>query len=386
MDKELIISSKFKNAAFALIGIGITAFVYGFIKHPDRAWTNLLINNYYFIALTIGATFFMALQYITQSGWSSGFVRIPQAIANFFPVLLLLMIPILFGVHHLYHWSHAEEVAHDALLQHKAPYLNVPFFTIRFFIYFVVWIGLTQLLRKFSHKEDLVGGLKYFEKSELYSKIYIFALALTFSMATFDWIMSIDAHWFSTIFAVRNFVMGFYHAAVLITIIIIILNKLGYLPFFNKYHLKDLSKYIFILGILWAYTWFCQYILIWYANIPEETIYYVPRTMGEFKPLFYTELVVNWLFPFLALMSNKVATNKNAVLVIAIILMLGQWVDIYMQVTVGTIHHLNIGFIEIGSFIGYVGLFSLILAYSLRQVPLIAKNHPYLEESLEHHS
>ncbi|PKP31145.1 MAG: quinol:cytochrome C oxidoreductase, partial [Bacteroidetes bacterium HGW-Bacteroidetes-17] len=275
MDKELTISSKFKNAAYALIGIGIIAFIYGFIKYPERAWANLLINNYYFLALTIGATFFMALQYITQSGWSSGFVRIPQAIANFFPVLLLLMIPLLFGLHHLYHWSHAEEVAQDAILQHKAPYLNVPFFIIRFFIYFAVWIGLTQLLRKFSHNEDLEGGLKYFEKSEFYSKVYIFSLALTFSLATFDWVMSIDAHWFSTIFAIRNFAMSFYHAVVLITIIIILLNKLGYFPFFNKYHLQDLTKYIFILSIIWAYTWFSQYILIWYANIPEETVYYV---------------------------------------------------------------------------------------------------------------
>ena len=386
MDKELTISSKFKNAAFALIGIGIIAFTYGFIKHPERAWANLLINNYYFLALTIGATFFMALQYITQSGWSSGFVRIPQAIANFFPVLLLLMIPLLFGLHHIYHWSHAEEVAQDAILLHKAPYLNVPFFIVRFFIYFAVWIGLTQLLRKFSHNEDIEGGLKYFEKSEFYSKIYIFSLALTFSLATFDWVMSIDAHWFSTIFAFRNFAMSFYHAVVLITIIMILLNKLGYFPFFNKYHLQDLTKYIFILSIIWAYMWFSQYILIWYANIPEETVYYVPRTMGEFKPLFYTELIVNWLFPFLALMSSKVTTNKNAVLVIAIILMLGQWVDVYMQVTVGTIHHLNIGFIEVGSFIGYIGLFALVLAYSLKKHPLIAKNHPYLEESLKHHS
>jgi len=386
MDKELTISSKFKNATYVLIAIGIITFVFGFINYPERTWTNLLINNYYFVALAIGATFFMALQYITQSGWSSGFVRIPQAIANFFPVLFILMIPIMFGLHYFYHWSHPEAVAHDAILQHKAPYLNVPFFIVRIFFYFAVWIGLTQLLRRFSLKEDLVGGLKYFEKSEFYSKVYIFSLALTFSLATFDWIMSIDAHWFSTIFAVKNFVMGFYHAVVLITIIVILLNKLGYLPFLNKYHLQDFSKYIFILSIIWAYTWFSQYILIWYANIPEETVYYVPRTKGEFTPLFYTELIVNWLFPFIVLLSGKISSSKNALLVVAVILMLGQWVDIYMQVAVGTIHHLHIGWIEIGSFIGYIGLFALVLAISLKRAPLIAKNHPYLEESLEHHA
>lgn len=385
MDKKLILSSKFKLATYGLIGLGILAFAYGFITDSDRAFANLLINNYYFIALVIGATFFAAIQYITQSGWSSGFVRVPQAIANFFPVVAILMIPIFFGLHSLYHWSHADAVAHDAILQHKSPYLNVPFFIIRYVIYFAVWIGLTQLLRSFSLKEDKVGGLKYFKKSELFSKIYIFGMAFTFSMASFDWIMSIDAHWFSTIFAVKNFIMGFYHAVVLITIILILLNKLGYYPFLSKYHIKDLTKYIFILGIIWAYTWFSQYILIWYANMPEETVYYVPRTQGEFTPLFYTEFVVNWLFPFLALMSSKIASNKNIVLAICIILMLGQWIDVYMQVTVGTLGQLRIGFIEIAGFLGFVGLFALVIAKSLAKVPLVAKNHPYLDECINHH-
>ena len=387
MDKALILSTKFKAVCFGLIGIGIIAFAYGFITEPSRAYANLLINNYYFIALAIGASFFAALQYITQSGWSSGFVRIPQAIANMFPVLAVLMIPvIIFGSHSLYHWTHHDAVAHDALLQHKAPYLNMPFFIIRFVFYFAVWIGLTQLLRKFSLNEDAEGGLKYFEKSEFFSKVYIFGLALTFSLASFDWIMSIDAHWFSTIFAVRNFAMGFYHAVVLIMMILIILNKLGYFPFLNKYHLRDYTKYIFVLGIIWAYTWFSQYILIWYANIPEETIYYKPRTQGEFTVLFYTEFFVNWLFPFLALMSAKfMAQKKNLLLVICIILMLGQWVDLYNQVIPGTLHHLNIGFIEIGSFLGFIGLFAFLIARSLSKVPLVAKNHPYLDECIEHH-
>lgn len=385
MDKQLIISPKFKIAAFSLMGIGLIAFTYAFITHPDRAWANLLINNYYFIALAIGATFYLALQNVTQSHWSSGFNRIPYAIANFFPVLFILMIPVMFGLHSLYHWSHADAVAQDAILQHKAPFLNVPFFIIRYLIYFAVWIGLTQLLRKFTFKEDLVGGLKYFEKTEFYSKVYIFSLAFTFSLATFDWIMSIDAHWFSTIFAVRNFIMGFYHAVVLILLIAIILNKLGYFPHLNKYHLKDYSKYIFVLCIMWAYMWFSQYILIWYANLPEETIYYFPRTKGEFTPLFYTELIVNWLFPFLVLMTSKITSNKTILMVIMIILLLGQYVDIYMQVTVGTLHHLNIGFTEIATFLGYIGLFSYVFVWSLSKKPLVSKNHPLIEESLNHH-
>lgn len=385
MDNKVIISSKFKITAFALMAIGLIAFIYAFVSQPERGWSNLLINNYYFIALAIGATFYLALQNVTQSHWSSGFNRIPYAIANFFPVLFILMIPIMFGLHSLYHWSHEDAVAHDAILKHKAPFLNVPFFIIRYLIYFAVWIGLTQLLRRFTFKEDMIGGMKYFKKTEFYSKVYIFSLALTFSLASFDWIMSIDAHWFSTIFAIRNFVMGFYHALVLILLISIILNKLGYFPFLNEFHLRDYSKYIFVMGIIWAYTWFSQYILIWYANLPEETVYYMPRTKGEFTPLFYTELIVNWLIPFILLLIGKVTTNKNILLSLMILLLLGQYVDIYMQVTVGTLHHLNIGFIEIGGFLGYIGLFAFIFAWSLSKKPIISNNHPLIEESLKHH-
>lgn len=384
MDQKLVISPKFKIAAFIMMGIGLIAFIYAFVSHPDRGWANLLINNYYFIALAIGGTFYYAMQNITQAGWSVGFNRIPLAMANFFPVLFILMIPVMFGLHSLYHWSHIEEVANDPILTHKAPFLNAPFFIIRFVIYFAVWIGLTQLLRRLSFKEDTEGGMKYFKKSEFYSKVYIFLLALTASLAAFDWIMSIDAHWFSTIFALRNFVMGFYHALVIVFLVVLLLNNLGYFPFLNKDHMRDFTKYIFVLCIIWAYMWFAQYILIWYANLPEEAIYYMPRTKGEFTPLFYTELIVNWLVPFFLLLIGKVLRSKNMLIVLMIILMLGQYVDVYMQVTVGTLHKLNIGFIEIGSFIGFIGLFAYVLMWSLSKKPLVSKNHPFLEESTEH--
>ena len=384
MDEKLTISSKFKILAIVLIIIGVIALVYAAIAHPERFWANLLINNYYFLTVALGATFFMALQSITNSGWSAGFVRVPQAIANYIPVAFILMIPLFFGLDHLYHWAHHD--AHlDELIAHKSPYLNIPFFIARFVILFVVWIIFTQLLKKYSKKEDFEGGLKYFKKTDLVSKIYIFVLAFTFSISAFDWIMSIDVHWFSTIFAVRNFIMAFYHGTAMIALIVIILNKFGYFPFLNKSHLKDFSKYIFILCIMWVYTWFTQYILIWYANIPEETVYYIPRTKGEFATLFHVELILNWIVPFVLLLSGYISTNKNLLIIIIGVLMIGNWVDIYQQVFPGTVHHLQIGFIEIGSFIGFLGVFALVVGISLSKVPLVPKNHPFLEESFKHH-
>ena len=324
------------------------------------------------------------MEYVTHSGWSSGFIRVPQAIGNFIPVGFILMVPLLFGMHHIWEWSRPEAIQ-DVVIQHKSPYLNIPFFIIRLVIYFSVWILLTQALRRFSMREDEAKGLVYFQKSEHYSKVYIFSLAVTFTFASFDWIMSIDAHWFSTIFAVRNFVMAYYHATVIITLVVLILNRYGYFPFLNKWHLQDFSRYIFALGIIWAYMWFCQYMLIWYGNLPEETVYYMPRVKGEFKPLFYLEIAVNWFIPFLILMPNFIARNKYVLLAVCIFLIVGQWIDVYQQVIVGTYHKLQIGFIEAGMFIGFAGLFAYIVARSLTMAHLIPKNHPYLEECLEHH-
>jgi hypothetical protein len=329
LDQKLVISKRFNYLTYALMAIGLITIIIGFMVNPAKTWANYLMNNYYFLTLAIGATFFAALQYITQSGWSSAFIRVPQAMGSVIPVIAVLMLPILiFGLPELYHWAHPGVAAHDPIIAHKQPYLNLPFFITRYIIYFAVWIFLTQYLKKLSLKEDKVGGMTYFYKSEFFSKVYIFALAVTFSLATFDWIMSVDVHWYSTIFAVRNFAMAFYHGTAVITLIIIILNKFGYLPFLNKAHLKDLSKYIFILSIIWTYMWFAQYILIWYANIPEETVYYMPRTKGEFRPLFYAELIINWVIPFALLLSNYLVSHKNTLMGICIIIIFGQWVDL----------------------------------------------------------
>jgi len=155
MDKKLSINPTFRIITFILMGIGIAALVYGFLYNPTKTWANYLMNNYYFLAIAIGVTFFGALLYITQSGWSSGFLRVIQAIGTFIPVVGILMIPILlFGLPELYHWAHPGAAEHDALIAHKMPYLNLPFFLARFVIYFLFWTGLTQLLRRFSLKED----------------------------------------------------------------------------------------------------------------------------------------------------------------------------------------------------------------------------------------
>ncbi len=385
MENKVIISSKFKNITFGLIGIGIIALIVGFIDNPQRTWANYLLNSYYFLSLGIGASFFLAIQYISQSGWSAMFRRVPEAIGSFVPVgAILLSLVLIFGVHSIYHWSHAEEVAKDELLQHKSPYLNIPFMLIRYVIFVGLWVFMITLLRKFSLLEDIHGGTEYFVKSEFYSKVFIFILGFSFTLGTIDWIMSINAHWFSTLFSIKNFVSAFYHGSATIVLMVIVLNRFGYFPQLTKYHLHDFSRYIFILSIMYGYMWYAQYMLIWYANIPEETIYYTKLVQGGWLFPFYLDIIINWAFPFSFLLLNKIAKNKNALLFTVIILFIGQWLDLYLQIMPGSTNVNAFGYIEIGTYLGFLGIFAFVVTRSLSKASLIPQNHPYLQESLAH--
>ena len=366
----------------------IVAVIVGFMSDLSRGWANLLLNNFYFLSLAIGASFFLAIQHITQSGWSAAFKRIPESMSAFIPVAAIIMIILIFGMSSLYSWINPEQSGFDEhsqhIIHHKSPYLNVPFFVVRMVIYFAVWIFFTKMLRRFSLREDAVGGTLYFQKSEYYSKVYIFSLALTFSLASFDWLMSLEPTWFSTIFALKNFVAAFYHGSAIVVLIVLMLHTKGYFKFIGNNHWQDFSKYVFILSIVWAYFWFSQYLLIWYANIPEETMYYVIRLKGAWKVNFYLNLTLNWIVPFLVLLPNYFARKKFILAIVIIALIAGQYVDLFEQIMPVTMGDYKIGFVEVGTFIGFAGLFSYMFMRTLSSASLIPENHPYLEESLYH--
>lgn len=385
LDDRLKVAPWFNYLCYALVAVGVITFAVGFFLHPEQTWANYLLNNFYFLGLAIGASFFMALQYITQSGWSSGFKRVPEAMASYIPVAALFFLILYLGIHAIYDWSDPAVVKTDEIIRHKAPFLNVPFFMIRIVIYFACWTIMTRILRRFSVREDMEGGITWFHKSEFYSRIYIFLLAITFSLACFDFLMSVEADWSSTIFGFRNFASAFYHASAVILLITAILHKQGYFPFFTRNHLQDMSSYVFMLSIIYGYLWFAQFMLIWYGNIPEETIYYAVRWQPQWQPLFYADVIVNWLIPFVILMPKTPARRLKVVVPIVILLIVGYWIDLYLQILPGVTGANNFGFIEIGTFLGYTGLFSLVVSRTLSSALLVPRNHPYLVESLDHH-
>lgn len=255
MKEQLNITNTFRIITFILMIMGAGAFVAGLLTDSQRTWSNYLIVNYYFFSLAIGAAFFLSLQFISQSGWSSGFLRVPEAMMAYIPFAAVFFLLIFFGIHDLYPWSHAEAPGIDPVIQHKSGYLNVPFFFARMIVFFALWIILTFLLRRNSLQMDMAGrdSISILDKNEFYSKIFIFVFAITFSISSFDWIMSTDPHWYSTIFALKNLVAAFLHGASIVTLIVFILYRLGYFPFLNKYHLHDFARYIFMLSITWGY-------------------------------------------------------------------------------------------------------------------------------------
>jgi hypothetical protein len=385
MEDKVVLTPTFKMVTFGLMAVGIIVLIVGLITQPERTWANYLLNSYYFLAISIGASFFYAIQYITQSGWATGFKRVSEAMFAFLPWAAIFFLFIYFGMHSLYSWTHSDIIAREPLIRNKVPYLNIPFFYIRLVVYFVLWIVITRYLRKLSIREDASGGMDYFNSSEFYSKIFIFILAITFSLAVVDWIKSIDAQWFSTLFAFKNFISAFQHGVAVLVIILFIMNIRGHFGFMNKSHIHDFNRYLFILSVFYGYFWFSQFMLIWFANIPEETIYYYDRLKPGWRLFWAADIIVNWLIPFIVLLPPILSRRKYLVLSIAMLMAIGYWIDLFVEIMPGVTGVPKIGYIEIGTFMGFAGLFALITGIAMSKAALIPRNHPYLEESLHHH-
>ncbi len=407
MKKRFVFTKKLKSISFVLMLIGLITGVLAYMGDTHRFWANILFSNYMFLLLALGAAFWMSLQYIAEAGWSSAFKRVPETIASYIvPAFVFMLALVFFGMKYVYPWANPEGHIEDfakypefkEILEVKAPYLNKNFFIIRTLIFFLVWFGTIGILRKFSKKEDedKQGALKWFEKSRFFSKVYIFAFALTFIFAGFDYLMSLEPFWYSTLFSIKELISGFFHASALIILIVYFLNKKGYFPFMNSSHWHDFSKYLFMGSILFAYAWYFQYMLIWYGNIPEEGEYYFLRRFHFSQTLFTLNIIINFMIPFLVLLPNKLAKNPKVLLIMAITILLGFVLDVYLSVFPPLVHtfagvgehiHPVFGLYEIGILLGFIGLFMFVFFKNLaKRKRILPVNHPYIEESLLHHN
>jgi hypothetical protein len=360
----------------------------------QRLLANGLVNGFYFFALGLGALFFLALQYATETGWYASVKRIIEAQAGFLPFgmgllgLVLLIITLMDGAH-IYIWMDGEYYKeggshYDEIIAGKRSYLNEIFFWVRTLIYMGTYYIFLRGFKKRSLEEDRVGGTEIHFANYKKAALFLVFFAVFSSMSAWDWLMSIDVHWFSTLFGWYTFSGMWCSAMVVMVITVLYLKKLGYLPKVNDSHIHDLGKWVFATSFLWSYLFFSQFMLIWYANIPEETTYYITR-IEDFKFIYFFMFVINFAFPMLILMSRDAKRNAGILSFVGFIILAGHWLDVYIMVTAGSMGvNAHIGLIEIGMALLVAGMFIRVLLTNLTKAPLTPINHPFLDESIHH--
>ncbi len=381
------LSERLHKNLLGVTAIGLLVSAIGLIVAPERAWPNILLANYYLMGLGLAGAIFIALLYVSNAGWATAIRRVPEAMTAALPVSAVIMIAILFGIHTLYEWSHESVVAHDRILQAKSGWLDVPFFIVRTLVYMGVWLVLTYAIVHISRKQDMDGDVKLTFRNRKLSAAFLVVFAFTFTLASMDWIMSLQPHWFSTIFGIYNFCGLFLNGLATITVIVILLRRWGPLgKVVNESHLHDLGKLVFAFSTFWMYIWFSQYILIWYANIPEEVRFYTAREQGGWLLFTILNVVFNWFIPFVTLLPIWAKRSEGLLLRICLIIMIGHWVDLFWMILPPFMEGSPTVFLwEIGPMVAAVAGFFFLTFRALAKHNLLPVKDPMLGESLHLH-
>jgi hypothetical protein len=403
--EQFEIPSKLKTWSFILIGIGLLALIIGFLtkgrgtEEEQAAFIGTIMYNTIFWTLVTNASmFFICITTLAMGGWQQSFRRIPEAISTMVPIfggitVVVLLLIVFSGNHHIYHWLDKDAVAKDAVLTAKSGFLNVKFFTIWTLLAVGLWSLLGWRMRQLSSEADQVAmngdtGSSFIWRNTVRAALFIVWFALTVgSTVPWLWLMSLDAHWYSTMYSWYTFASSFVSGMSLIALWVVYLKNKGYLEYTNEEHLHDLGKFMFAFSIFWCYLWFSQYMLIWYSNQPEETIYFKNRVQGAYKSIFFLNLIINFVCPLLILMTRSAKRNYTMIVFMAVLILFGHWLDFY-QMVMGSISKdkVTLGWLDFGILSLFVGLMIFFVAKALASKPLIAKYHPFLKESIIHHT
>jgi hypothetical protein len=406
LKEQFVIPKKYNFYSFALMAVGVLSIIILFIttgtsSDPHvraRFWASLLQNSVYFLLTVNAALFFICATTLAWGGWQLTFRRVTEAITTCVPVIgvitfIILMAVVFGGNQVIYEWADPNLVKNDPNLLHKSGFLSKGFFTTVSIITIVGWSWLGWKVRDLTRKTDdhplTVEEAKRFTwTNTVWCAIYIVLFALTvMSSLPWLWLMSIDAHWYSTMYSWYTFASTFVAGCALIGIFVVFLKNLGYLELTNKEHLHDIGKFVFAFSIFWTYLWFDQFMLIWYANMPEETIYFKVRMQGAYRGLFFFNLIINFIAPFLILMTRGSKRNYGTLTMVCVMVVFGHWIDFYQMV----MPHISPKRVpnmlpDFGIALGFVGLIMFQTARALAKAPLIARNHPFLKESIIHHT
>jgi len=355
----------------------------------NKPWAAFYVACIFFMLVSLGTLAFYAIQQVAQAGWSPVLFRVMQGITAYLPVgsVIFFIFLILCGLqmNHLFIWLDPEVVAHDKIIANKAGYLNFPFWIIRAAVFLLGW----NLYRYFSRRnclaQDESNDNSFYKKNFNISAMFLVFFIVTESIMSWDWIMSIDPHWFSTLFGWYVFASFFVSGITTICMVTLYLKGKGYLEHVNTSHIHDLAKFMFGISVFWTYLWFSQFMLIWYANIPEEVTYFVTRIEMYNLP-FFGAVVMNFVFPILILINTDFKRITWVLVMAGTVILLGHYIDFFNMIMPSSVgDQWFIGVSEIGSVLFFLGLFIFVVFTALTKAPLLPKRNPYIEESKHFH-
>ena len=360
-----------------------------FHQLSNKPWAAFYVAAFFFFMISLGVLAFYAIQRAAQAGWSPVLYRVMEGITAYMLPggIVIIVILALSGMHlnHLFIWMDPEVVAHDELIAGKTGYLNVPFFLVRAVLFLLGWTTYRYFSRKFSLAQDQSDNISNHKKNFRISAAFLVFFIYSESVMSWDWIMSIDPHWFSTLFGWYVFASMIVSGVTTIALITIYLKSKGYLEFVNDSHIHDLGKFMFGFSVFWTYLWFSQFMLIWYSNIPEEVTYFMTR-IEDYNLPFFGMVVMNFIFPLLILMNSDYKRINYFIVMAGIVVILGHYMDVYNMIMPSAVgDQWFIGVAEIGGFLFFLGLFIFIVFSELTKAPLFAKGDPYMGESERFH-
>jgi len=363
--------------------VGIAALLSGVFITPQRMWANFLLVSFLLVCIGLAGTVFIALTNVIGAAWSVAFRRVPEAMTAILPFgAVSLFVAFLFHPA-LYPWV----AEHGKLTGFRHLWLDYRFFLVRALLYVGAWLWFSYAIVRNSRLQDVDGNADHSVRNSRLSAAFLVVFAITFWLASFDWIMSLEPEWSSTMFGIYNFAGMFSGGIAMITLLVIWLERLGPLSgVVTEEHLHDLGKMLFAFSTFWMYIWFSQYMLIWYAHLPDETVYFAQRLHGNWQPLFILNLFLNWVVPFVILMNRPAKRSPSVLAKVALVVLLGRWLDLYLMIMPPVDGRWpRIGVWEIGTIAGGVALFLTVFARAFRRESAVPIRDPNLLESMHYH-
>jgi hypothetical protein len=380
-------SSTLKVLILALIGIGLISFGLGLFLDEGRTWTSYLVSFFYFSCLGLGGLFFSAIQHLTKAGWSTSIRRYAEAMTSFIPFILVGGLILLLGSKVLFPWTHEDVINSSALIKAKTAYLNIPFMATRIVICSLGWFAFKWFIVGNSLSQDQSGDHQLTIKNVGLSIAFVLFFAFSFSFFSVDLLMSLLPTWYSTIFGIYCFAGLFQSTFAVLALMIIFIKRAGLVKgYVTVEHQHDIVKFMKGFTVFWAYIAFSQFMLIWYANIPEETEYYIMRSQNGWLAISFLLLIFRFIVPFIALLPRGLKRNENHVIAVSVLILVMQYVDIFWMVYPNFNDGLiKFGLLEIGLFLGFLGLFLLGVTSFFKKYSMVALKDPRLHEAINHH-